>query len=389
MNAIGPSLRTEGEATPVPGGRGALFCRLLQGVRHALCLIGWNAAWLITGLVLIAAAGEIWFRMTAPFARNVHPTLFVPGVGHIRIRKPLAEMRRTNNVDFWTVSRANSLGFLDREPIDPERAAASCHIAMIGDSFVEGMEVSIPDKFHVRLEELAARERPELNVTTSAFGISGTAQINQLPYYDEFARHLHPKLVVLVFVRNDFLRNASLRNASLRNAARESHGGEPHAKHARPRRPLLPRLRKVLEMSWFAQWLHDKSGWTAARRIRKAEQEVSLEATAFALDRFKKYTSRDGASLAILTSHTIGRRGERMFDRLRAIADERGIPVIDQYDYIIRKGGRIEDAHWTHDEHWNVTGHRWAAEALFEYLEQHPETCDGTVAEGTTHGGTS
>lgn len=382
MNATGPSPRTEGEATPVPGGAAPSLRRLLQGIRHALCLIGWNAAWLITGLVLIAAAGESWFRLTAPFARNVHPTLFVPGVG--RIRKPLAEMRRTNNVDFWTVSRANSLGFLDREPIDPERAAASCHIAMIGDSFVEGMEVSIPDKFHVRLEELAARERPDLNVTTSAFGMSGTAQINQLPYYDEFARHLHPKLVVLVFVRNDFHRNASLRNA-----ARGIHGGGPPIAKKRRRFRIPPSLRNVLRMSWFAHWLHDKSGWTAAREIRKAEQEVSLEATAFALDRFKKYTGRDGASLAILTSHTIGRRGERMFDRLRAIADERGIPVIDQYDYIIRKGGRIEDAHWTHDEHWNVTGHRWAAEALFEYLEQHPETCDGTVAGGTTHGGTS
>ena len=381
MNAIGPSLRTAGKATPAPGGRGAFFFRLLQGVRHALRLIGWNTVWLIAGLALLAAAGEIWFRLTVPFARNVHPSQYVPGVG--RIRKPLAEFRHTNNVDFWTVSRTNSLGFLDREPIDPERAAASCHIAMIGDSFVEAREVPIPDKFHVRLEALAARERPELNVTTSAFGMSATAQIAQLPYYDGFARHLRPKLVVLVFVRNDFHRNDSVRNA-----AREIHTGRPHAKKRRRSRTLRS-LDNVLRMSWFAQWLHDKLGWTEARRIREAEQEVSLEATAFALDRFKKYTSRDGASLAILTSHTIRRRGERMFDRLRAMADERGIPVIDQYDYIIRKGGRIEDAHWTHDDHWNAAGHRWAAEALFDYLEQHPETCGGAVAGGTTHGGTS
>ena len=43
----------------------------------------------------------------------------------------------------------------------------------------------------------------------------------------------------------------------------------------------------------------------------------------------------------------------------------------------------------THDDHWNAAGHRWAAEALFDYLEQHPETCGGTMAGGTTHGGTS
>ena len=79
MNAIGPSLRTAGKATPAPGRRGAFFFRLLQGVRHALRLIGWNTVWLITGLALIAAAGEIRFRLTVPFARNVHPSQYVRG----------------------------------------------------------------------------------------------------------------------------------------------------------------------------------------------------------------------------------------------------------------------------------------------------------------------
>ena len=46
------------------------------------------------------------------------------------------------------------------------------------------------------------------DITTSAFGMSDTGQIAQLPYYDEFARHLHPKLVVLVFVENDLYENA-------------------------------------------------------------------------------------------------------------------------------------------------------------------------------------
>ena len=53
-----------------------------------------------------------------------------------------------------------------------ERAAASCHITMIGDSYVEALQVPIADKFHVRLEDLAARELRHLDVTTSAFGVS-------------------------------------------------------------------------------------------------------------------------------------------------------------------------------------------------------------------------
>lgn len=52
------------------------------------------------------------------------------------------------------------------------------------------------------------------------------------------------------------------------------------------------------------------------------------------------------------------------------------IPIIDQYDHTFRRGGKIADAHWPHDGHWNPIGHQWAAEALLEYLQRHPEICD-------------
>ena len=61
---------------------------------------------------------------------------------------------------------------------------------------------------------------------------------------------------------------------------------------------------------------------------------------------------------------------------LETQAEARGIPVIDQYGYILRQGGRIEDAHWPHDRHWSPTGHRWAAEALFEWIERHQDVCN-------------
>ena len=176
--------------------------------RRALRLAGWNALWLSAGLALVALIGEAWLRSTGPFRESYRPIVFVPGVG--RMLPPDTEIYSTNNLDFWTVSRTNRLGFLDREPPSPERAAQGCHITMIGDSFVRAWEVSIPEKFHIRLEEMAARELPHLDVTTSTFGIAGTGQIDQLALYDEYARHLHPRLVVLVFVPNDFIDNFPL-----------------------------------------------------------------------------------------------------------------------------------------------------------------------------------
>ena len=176
-------------------------------------LVGWNAVLLVAGLVLIGLAGEAWLRSTVPFRTSHWPTVFVPDVGVLL--RPDTEIRSTNRLDFWVMSRTNSLGFLDREPPSRERATESCHVTVIGDSFVQARQVHIPEKFHIRLEEMTARELSHLDVTTSAFGRGGTGQINQLAFYDEYARHLRPKLVVLVFVPNDYIDNFPLWQAIL------------------------------------------------------------------------------------------------------------------------------------------------------------------------------
>ena len=199
---------------PVPApGRGRLARRrgrlAPRRGRPAPLLVGWNALVLVAGLALIGVVGEAYFQLRVPFAESDLPFGLVSTTAGQLYRRD-AELRFTNGLDFWTVTRTNSLGFPDREPIGLERAVASCHIAMIGDSFVEALQVPIADKFHVRLEELAARELRHLDVTTSAFGFSGTGQVNQLAYYDEFARHLRPALLVLVFVSNDFMNNAPI-----------------------------------------------------------------------------------------------------------------------------------------------------------------------------------
>ena len=399
----------------------------------------------MAGLALIGLVGEAWLRLTIPFIRVYAPTVFVPGVG---VMLPSdTEIRWTNRLDFWTVSRTNRLGFLDREPPSPERAAESCHVAMIGDSFVEARDVPIPEKFHVRLEEIAARELPYLDVTTSAFGFRNTGQINQLAFYDEYARPLRPRLVVLVFVLNDYIENFPLWTAVRRgwdpehlphvSAARAEDGGfrlrPPDPDHRRlsdpsatpQRRPLVKRaLRASRLLSWlqakrtslfftnvrFAQrvgWMELLSrrsaharllnGWRPVSmgnvQMRIADEEVpsffalfqegtdspfyeeALAFTAFGLDQFKERAVRDGAALVILATHRMHLFGGGTFARMSEMAAERGIPVIDQGDYIHRQGGGIKDANFAHDGHWNATGHRWAAEALLEYLKQNQDVC--------------
>ena len=415
--------------------------------RRVLRLVGWNALLLIAGLALVALIGEAWLRSTVPFMESYVPKVFVPGVG--RLLLPDTEIRWTNGLDFWTVSRTNRLGFLDREPPSPERAAKGCHITMIGDSFVEAREVFIPEKFHVRLEEMAARELPHLDVTTSAFGRRGTGQISQLAFYDEYARHLRPKLIVLIFTPNDYCDNFPLWR-SIRSgldpehlpyvsAVRTEDGSfrlrPPDPDYERFRLPRLsgspstPPLRlfiygiRAFHRSYFLAWLRSKQillfndpdivtsaqrvdwveflsrrsvyaplldGWrpvsTGRTKIRPANEDIprlstsfqegnispfykeALAFTAFGLDEFKKRAERDGAALVILTTHHMRYFGGG--GHPHELAAERDIPVIDQRDFIYRQGADLRDARWAHDNHWSPNGHRWAAEALLEYLKR-------------------
>ena len=405
--------------------------------RRALRLVGWNALFLVLGLTLIGVVGEMYLRLRVPFWENDAPRAWFPTVG--RTFTPNAEVRRTNRLDFWVESRTNSLGFLDREPVGIERAAASCHIAMIGDSYVEAIQVPIADKFHVRLEELAAEELRHLDVTTSAFGISGTGQVNQLAYYDEFARTLRPALLVLVFVDNDFFENAPILYGLYygidpdRLTAVSATRGADGTITLRPPHPPLPESRlaamastsppwrsrvtdRLVGMSALARWLEIKTeawfpadidpelidwvallsrrspryaalldGWPTTRediwtfpnaRDLPSVYEDALDFTGFALDQFRERADRDGAALVILTSNYMGTRGDLGFDRLTALAEARGIPVIDYHDYVLRQGAEPRrDTRWEHNSHWNIAGHRWATEALLEYLKENQEIC--------------
>ena len=372
------------------------------------------------------------------------------GVG--LIREPNAELRYANwHDDNFVVSRANSQGFLDRETVSAERAAGGCDIAFIGDSFVEAMQAPIADKFHTRLEEMAARDLPHLDIATQAYGIGGTGQINQLPFYDKYARLLSPKLLVLVFFLNDFINNSvALQSLAYGTdpdrmpfmSAQRDDSGAIKLRPPDPEYERLPRLPiawhskvwdRLIRVSYFAKLLDMKksgvnksvrrllarigapvrvgsdpqlaawadmiaerpccasildnwqphNGYEVAAGFPFMEErlppalEEALEYTAFGIDQFKQRTDRDGARLAILSAtEYMGTRGDPQFDRLSAIAEPLGIPVISDYDYIIRQGYHSEDGVLDSDRHWNATGHQWAAEAILEWLKENQDVCN-------------
>ena len=395
-------------------------------------VVGWNVLLLSLGAALIFIDWEAWFHLRPPFTEKRLPVRFQPEVG--LLNEPGAEVRWTNNAEFWVAQRANRWGFLDREPPTPEQAARTCHIAFIGDSFVEARQVPVSDKFHVRLEELAARSLPQLNISTAAFGRIATGQLNQLPFYDKYARELSPKLVVLVFVRNDFKGNHKLL-AGITKGWDPDHApyvfADKTATGAFALRPPDPAWRMLPissappeEGSWALRWLQRKTGRapgagltferqarlrvellaqrpryqsiieaTLSRvpessladslKTRKLTQDPTLlplfgeavEFTAFALDEFQRRTAADGASLWLLLAATIGGVSDPLRVIVEDLAEARGLPVVSLSDYLVRQGRRGYDGVFPFDGHWTPTGHRWVAEALLERLRQRPEVC--------------
>ena len=370
---------------------------------------------------MIGIAGEAYLRLIGRFG-NVLSDLstdsaywrFEPGVG--LLHPPHMELTLSNSMDYWTVQRANSLGFLDREPIDPARAAESCHITIIGDSFVQAKEVPLSDKLQVRLEEIAAREAPHLDVTTSAFGIQNTGQVNQLPFYDRYARRMSPNMVVLAFYHNDLWFDNPTEKYALTpgyvperlpygQAVPDEDGNirwfppaidfsdAVFTRAAESRNSWRNRaVYRVAGASYFMRWLGIKTKLISVndpvyQRFRPSQDSNRRYAewtrlmedrgvmfdeqafTEFALEQFKRRADHDGVALAILAVYDSGGKGDPLFDRMSEAAGSLGIPVISQHDYIIRQGGRVEDARFLEDFHWSPKGHQWAAEAIWEHIE--------------------
>ena len=355
--------------------------------RRAARVAAWNILLLAGGGGLFLVAGEVWLRATKPFVGNRYSTEWVPGVGvHLEAH---SEARRTNLADFWVVAHANRFGFLDREPPSPERARASCHVAVVGDSFVEGGEVPVADKVQVRLEEMAARRLPSADVTTTGWGVVDSGQVHQLSFWDKWIHRFSPKVVALVFVANDMRNNRRLAHDG-RWFVSASVSPDGHVVLERPAArslelrqtgsALKDRLVGGRGLSAFAEYVELRlSAWRRPPRPQSMSPAWP-RFTAFALDQWLERTQGAGASLVVLATHTLrttvwSTAEGSQFDWLAREAASRGISLIDQHDWIERAGGRVSDAHWRWDGHWNAQGHQWAAEAVLDWLERNPQAC--------------
>ncbi|MCO6432550.1 MAG: SGNH/GDSL hydrolase family protein [Deltaproteobacteria bacterium] len=176
----------------------------------------------LTFLILIISI-ELVLGYFYPFTKNFWSIQLAPKVGFTLI--PGSEVWITNFFDFATIERANSYGFLDREP-EITFTDDETRIVILGDSAVEAAQVKNNEKFSFLLEQKLISLNKRRRYKVLSFGFSGTGTANTIPFYTEIARRFKPQLVILVFNGNDFANNSPILE-SVRNGWHPYHPPRP------------------------------------------------------------------------------------------------------------------------------------------------------------------
>src|SRR5262245_57201049 len=108
-------------------------------------------------------------------------------------------------VEFETPVKTNSLGFRDRE-WSVSKPAATTRIAVLGDSFVEAIQVPSSDTTTRLLEQQLSERFPGRSFETMNFGVSNYSVGQYLLVYDTYVRRFKPDYVVALTAYLNFNR---------------------------------------------------------------------------------------------------------------------------------------------------------------------------------------
>ena len=354
--------------------------------------------WLGTALVVLAGVELVLPRVAPAQHLSRHrwgnrPHTFLPGVTQRAVTDHYDVTFRTNALGYNDVDHA--LG----------KAPDRFRVLLLGDSFVEGMQVA-PERHLARLlEGLAARDGHALEVV--AMGISGYGQSHELATYEALGRAYQPDLVIAFFCPNDLWNNLvgvegeegpAIYRVDADGTLVSNLDGVPetpptaaeYRKHERPPRfPGLRIARRLLRGSFRlafgdargaarAEALNElpkgkrSEGGRAPRGIRPDQQAMFETLVA---EMARRIALRDGHPLLSVTvSGNLFRDSNRAYERMtRWVAETFARHGVDNValDPLFRERARREGRYpaWENDAHWNETGHAWVAEVLYARLE--------------------
>ena len=297
----------------------------------------------------------------------------------------------TNQVEYWAESPVNSYGMLDKEP----NLNAKKIIGVIGDSFVESVQVNLADKFFVIAECKENKltdckdKVPDEGTEIIAMGYSGYGQAQELAFLKEQFNAVKFDIVFAVIVSNDVANN-SPELETLRYGCKPDKLGRSYIDIDKNNKiEMIPGFKnrgcdnKGKLIDWYDTYSSDEKIGESIKEIPRdviknmngnvncldripfdhPQLEVSRKAlyiTEQSIILMKEMIAAKGGSLVFILTDTLPSIQRKYW---RNLADKYGIKIIDIPQKL------HNDFHWKFDGHWNIKAHKYVANLITNYID--------------------
>lgn len=294
-------------------------------------------------LFSLEAAMRVWIEVVTPNIMLLDPAL---GWRH------RANLRRTYYTD-GVAAQVRTYEYGLRTPL-PRAGDRRPRVLIIGDSFVDGLEVTDADHFVTRW----AKARPDLALINA--GVGGYSTVQQTMWLDELLPIAKPDRLVLVVDRSDLVDNV-----------------EPFYAGIGPR-PYATPEGKVVDLSWEgfrplllpipgAAWLHANSVLAYVVRNRLVQsawggrvQEAADAANRAVPEADKRRVLAQGIARIAARGVPVTTVATARKENLRS-----GSPAFLVADADVNLAHVLRPEHfYLHDIHWNAAGHAAVAARL-------------------------
>jgi len=275
--------------------------------------------------------------------------------------------------------RTNSLGLHGDEPPPQRKKTDEFRIVLVGSSFVEATQVSIPDLISTKLANLLnAQSNKKYTYEVIPIGFSGNGTYLDSQYFLAYGAPLKPDLVINL--TTDYDHSRAEPGASYADEKGNLIMQKPVLQNESLTADIKGLLRKSkLAMNLFYRFTELKAD--ASADISSANSGNSDAAKQWAADAeiFKAYDKavRSVQAQFMVTSWATPESGTStalaLHEELSQAAQQDDFAYQDLAPTIsVQEAKTGISASFNCDAHWSAAGHSYAAQALYDYLTTHP-----------------
>lgn len=377
-----------------------------------------NLALVIGSCLVTVMVAEVAVRILRPLS-----TLVFRVDADLGYRLAPNQISRSVSRDFNVEIRTNSEGFHDVDH-DVVKPSDVYRIVVLGDSFVEGLQLETDEGFTRQLEQRITGWRRDKRLEVINLGISGTGPAQHYRTLELYGLRYQPDLVLMALLPDNDFRDSYQplsgaiskpfyrinRDDSLSLVLPQVSKGTAEARFALQRSALLQLVRKVLAniplegwlgtmgllspqggvdagtsglripSDWFVYMADPPAPWPDAYRVtlRMIEESARLanrHHAKFLAMIIGSTATIEGRWAEALAPYPDAARVRWEYDRPERVIEDVGrragfevVNLVDSFRSDYRAHRRSHS--WAHDGHWNAAGHRLAADIMSGVLQR-------------------